>query len=139
MKSTVSTAMINYNNSEIYVYPLGSNMYNKRFITTCPIKDYEIVELGGGSVMLLKICSNEVATTVLDADLNVIDSNVLTLIDNNLSKMECFNNSVLCGIGTLNGKILIYNTSSNSIVNTINTSSNSSVTLLKSTEINGTN
>ena len=89
--------------------------------------------------MLLKICSNEVATTVLDANLNVVDSNVLTLIDKNLSKMECFNNSVLCSIGTLDGKILIYNTSSNSIVNTINTSSNSSVTLLKSTEINGTN
>ena len=79
--------MINYNNSEIYVYPLGSNKYNKRFMATCPIKDYEIVELGGGSVMILRICSNGVATVVLDANLNVIDSNVLTLIDNNLSKM----------------------------------------------------
>ena len=58
MKSTVSTAMINYNNSDIYVYPLGSNKYNKRFIATCTIKDYDIVELGGGNVMILKICSN---------------------------------------------------------------------------------
>ena len=49
MISKVSTAMINYNNSEICVCPLGSNKYNKRFIATCAIKDYEIVELGGGS------------------------------------------------------------------------------------------
>ena len=83
--------------------------------------------------MVLKICSNEIATAVLDADLNVVDSNVLTLIDNNLAKMECFNNSVLCGIGTLNGTILVYNTSSNIIVNTVVTSSSNSVTLLKST------
>ena len=36
--------------------------------------------------MVLTIYSKEVATAVLDPDFNVIGSNVLTLIDNNLAK-----------------------------------------------------
>ena len=78
------------------------------------------------------------STAVLNTNLNVVDSSVLTLIDNNLAKRSA---STIHPLWHWNPKRkdTYLNTSSTSIVKTIVTSSNISVTLLKSIEIHGTN
>ena len=87
--------------------------------------------------MVLTIYSNEVATAVLDPDFNVIGSNLLTLIDNNLAKWSVSSIRPLWHWNPKR-KDTYLNTSSNTIVSLLVTSSNSSVTLLKSIEIHGT-
>ena len=62
--------------------------------------------------MALRICITEIATLVCKSDLT-FGSHTILNVHEDLSKIECFNNSMLCAIGTKAGNTLIFNASSN--------------------------